>query len=488
MESPNRRINNAYPVELHYIKALYLKKQYRQCIQSCRDVLKAAADSIQQYPLRQTFISFYVALSHDELARLMHENSQSKLPAFKQAAQFYKEAIESLSSLELDTADQESSHSPSSDDPFMDSPPTTSDDRFQTPREHDYDPSNYATPSFPNLSSSPPTQLDFNDLPSRSPRTSLRETSSSDLDSHSSFDQIVTPHKILERDASRMSLLDTVPRSMSRIALSNHLERDVSRMSLLDDTQKAPVISRFPRSTSQGLMKPIRLGSPPTAFHVPPRLPYSGSTASMSRLPKFNTARAKFSSPPRGVPVSISEEGSEPTPPVSPLTFGAAKSDGSTISPLSLETPVRGKTPHGHDDEKLRSRSHLANHVVAMRAQLETHLRLLDQAMQGTLIAQAKRAANRASSAPSKGTPLKSDRTSASSYATPMSSTSNRGSVSSESKRLPASRSYWSFTPVDLKAEELRKRVQEGRARGWARTRFDREKYVVLAEKALAEL
>ncbi|KAK4954642.1 hypothetical protein LTR10_008075 [Elasticomyces elasticus] len=472
MESPNRRITDAYLIELHYIKALYLQKQYRQCIQSCRDVLKAAADSIQ-HPLQQTFISFYVALSHDELARLMHENSQSKLPAFRQAAEFYKEAMESLSSLEVDTADRPSSHSPSSDDPFTDSPPTTSNDRFQTPREHDYDPFNYATPSFPNLSSSPPTQLDFNDLPSRSPQTSLRETSSSDLDSHSSFDQIVTPHKILERDAS---------------PLSNHLERDVSRMSLLDDTHKAPVISRFPRSTSQGLMKPIRLGSPPTAFHVPPRLPYSGSTASMSRLPKFNTARAKFRSPPRGLPVSISEEWSEPTPPVSPLTFGVAKSDSSTISPLSLETTVRGKTPHGHDDEKLSSRSHLADHVVAMRAQLETHLRLLDQAMQGTLTAQAKRAASRASSAPSKGTPLKSDRTSASSYATPMSSTSNRGSVSSEGKHLPASRSYWSFTPVDVRAEELRKRVEEGRKRGWARTRFDREKYVVLAEQAWAEL
>ncbi|KAK5689714.1 hypothetical protein LTR97_012713 [Elasticomyces elasticus] len=471
MESPNYRITDAYPIELHYIKALFLQKQYRQCIQSCRDVLKAAAN--RQYPLQQTFISFYVALSHDELARLMHENSQSKLPAFRQAAEFYKEAMESLSSLEVDTADRLSSHSPSSDDPFTDSPPTTSDHQFQTPREHDYDPFDYATPSFPNLSSSPPTQLDFNDLPSRSPQARSQETSSSDLDSHSSFDQIVTPHKILERDAS---------------PLSNHLERDVSRMSLLDETHKAPVISRFPRSTSQGLMKPIRLGSPPTAFHVPPRLPYSGSTASMSRLPNFNTARAKFSSPPRGLPVSISEEWSEPTPPVSPLTFGAAKSGGSTISPLSLETPVRGKTPHGHDDEKLRSRSHLANHVVAMRTQLETHLRLLDQAMQGTLTAQAKRAANRVSSAPSKGTLLKSDRTSASSYATPMSSTSNRGSVSSESKRLPASRSYWSFTPVDLKAEELRKRVEEGRKRGWARTRFDREKYVVLAEQALAEL
>ncbi|KAK4896696.1 hypothetical protein LTR27_005290 [Elasticomyces elasticus] len=473
MESPNRHITDAYPIELHYIKALYLQKQYRQCIQSCRDVLKAAADSIQQYPLQQTFISFYVALSHDELARLMHENSQSKLPAFRQAAQFYKEAIESLSSLDVNTADRSSSHSPSNDDPFTDSPPTTSEDRFRTPREHDYNPFNYATPSFPNLSSSPPTQLDFNDLPSRSPQASSRETSSSDLDSHSSFNQIVTPHKILERDAS---------------PLPKHLERDVSRMSLLDDTHKAPIISKFPRSTSQGLMKPIRLGSPLKAFHVPPRLPYSGSTASMSRLPKFNTARAKFSSPPRGLPVSISEEWSESTPPVSPLTFDEAKSDGSTISPLSLEAPVRGSKPHGHDDEASSSRSHLADHIVAMRAQLETHLHLLDQAMQGTLTAQAKRADNRASSAPSKGTPLKSDRTSASSYATPMSSTSNRGSVSSEGKRLPASRSYWSFTPVDVRAEELRKRVEEGRKRGWARMRFDREKYVVLAEKALAEL
>jgi len=41
---------------------------------------------------------------------------------------------------------------------------------------------------------------------------------------------------------------------------------------------------------------------------------------------------------------------------------------------------------------------------------------------------------------------------------------------------------------VDVKAEGLRKRVKEGRERGWARERFGRERYVGLAERALGEL
>ncbi len=505
MDSRNAYITDTYPLELHSIKALFLQKRYRQVIQACRDILKTAGDGMRDYPLQQTFISFYIGVSHDELARLMHDYSQAKMPAFRQAEQFYNEAIVSLplpgSILEVEG--QAASLLPN--DPFTESSPLDPNAYISPSPDEEYDPFNYSSPSLPNLTSSPPpSHYDTGNLPTRSTPVSSRETSSSDLESHSSFDQIMTPHKFLERDISRMSLLDDAHRLASQHAIPKSLERDVSRMSLLDPTRRPNAKPAFPRSTSQGLLKPIRLGSPTQAFHVPPRLPCSGSTMSMSRLPRINTRRA-WESPSRNLPSSISEEwSSSPPSPVSPLGISDTVSDASTVSPISPETPVRAmahgtirQTPeahdHGNEDEDEAPDHHSQNlHVRAMRTQLETHLRLLEQETQRTLTAQTKRASERASTAPTTGTPLAPVRGSldgaGAGISRPSSSGSKHDSVVGESKRLSASRSYWSFTPVDVKAGGLRKRIKEGRERGWARERFGRERYVSLAERALGEL
>ncbi|KAK0898065.1 Glycoside hydrolase, 38 vacuolar alpha mannosidase [Friedmanniomyces endolithicus] len=493
MDSRNAYITDTYPLELHSIKALFLQKRYRQVIQACRDILKTAGDGMRDYPLQQTFISFYIGVSHDELARLMHDYSQAKMPAFRQAEQFYNEAIVSLplpgSILEVEG--QAASLLPN--DPFTESSPLDPNAYISPSPDEEYDPFNYSSPSLPNLTSSPPpSHYDTGNLPTRSTPVSSRETSSSDLESHSSFDQIMTPHKFLERDISRMSLLDDAHRLASQHAIPKSLERDVSRMSLLDPTRRPNAKPAFPRSTSQGLLKPIRLGSPTQAFHVPPRLPCSGSTMSMSRLPRINTRRA-WESPSRNLPSSISEEwSSSPPSPVSPLGISDTVSDASTVSPISPETPVRAmahgtirQTPeahdHGNEDEDEAPDHHSQNlHVRAMRTQLETHLRLLEQETQRTLTAQTKRASERASTAPTTGTPLAPVRGSldgaGAGISRPSSSGSKHDSVVGESKRLSASRSYWSFTPVDVKAGGLRKRIKEGRERGWARERFGRER------------
>ncbi|KAK0260126.1 Glycoside hydrolase, 38 vacuolar alpha mannosidase [Friedmanniomyces endolithicus] len=490
MDSRNDSITDTYPLELHNIKALFLQKRYRQVIQACRDVLKTAGDGMRDYPLQQTFISFYIGLSHDELGRLMHDYSQAKIPAFRQAEQCYNEAVDSLPTPGYKVNTEKQSASPLQNDPFTDCSPPDPNAYIPSSPDEDYDPFNYSSPSLPNLTSSPPpSHYDTGNLPTRSTPTSSREMSSSDLESHSSFDQIMTPHKFLERDISRVSLLDDAHRSASQHASLKGLERDVSRMSLLDTTRRPNAKPAFPRSTSQGLLKPIRLGSPPQAFHVPPRLPYSGIAMSMSRLPRINT-RSGWDSPSRHLPSSISEEwSSSPPSPVSPLGISDTVSDASTVSPISPETPVRvtvpevsHHTPEAPDRGNEDGNDHHSHdiHVQAMRTQLATHLRLLAQETQRTLTAQSKRATERASTAPTTGTPLAPVRGSLDGAGAGISRLSSSGSkqdsVLGESKRLSASRSYWSFTPVDVKAEGMRKRVKEGRERGWARERFERER------------
>ncbi|KAK3117515.1 hypothetical protein LTR53_001032 [Teratosphaeriaceae sp. CCFEE 6253] len=526
-------ITDAYPIEMHYIKALFLHQRYRPCIQACRDVLKTADHDMDESPLQQTFINFYLGAAHDELARLMHDRSSAKLPAFKQAEVFYREAIDSLPILDDDVQSQDEATRSEDEDPFTEGRPTTG---LPPPEDDDYDPFDYSSPSFPNLSSSPPPHVrpEHDDLPIRSPQTSYRETSSSDLESHASFGQIRTPHRIaaLDRDVSRMSLLDSVKggalvRDASRMSLLDHarptgLARGVSRLSLLDAAESGP---RFPtgrpRSTSQGLLKPIRLGSPPKAFHVPPRLPYCGSAASTSRLPRLNT----WQSPASRLPASIEEErewDAEPPSPVSPLRYGDTVSYDSpvTVSPVSPQTPQLSPTsnydtaieiqgpdeidsircgnavheplPRSPEDGK---HDRILEHLDALRVQLQTHLRLLAHARQATITAQSQPTVSPATTAlapRSPPPPLHTRSTAAhAAFSRPSTADSKHDSLTdtrTKGTTLGREHSYWSFTPVDVRAEALRARVQAGRARGWARERFEGARYRDLAERAVGEL
>ncbi|KAK5124180.1 hypothetical protein LTR85_001883 [Meristemomyces frigidus] len=492
MATTSINITDSYPLELHYIKALCVQKHYRQCIQACRDILKTAGDGINDRPVQQTFLSFYLGLAHDELARLMHDYSQAKVPAFAQAEEFYKKALDSLPAPETHLVAASEEPEVVEDDPFFDGSSQSS--CSPTPRriDDDYDPYNYSSPLFPSSPpTSPPMHIRTDSLPTRSPPTSSRDTSASDLndlESHPSFDQIMTPRKALQRDMSRMSLLDDLP-------------------------ARRPTGLPRTTSTSQGLMRPIRPGSPPKAFHVPPRLPYVSSVSNRnSRLPRLVTRETSQESPskPQG-PRDIRDEEESPVQPVSPLGSEDGVSNTSTISPISPATPthhrsefdaVSNASARREDGDGVQGNM-VSQHLSAMRAQLYTHLQMLDKARQSTLLAQAARAAERASTAaPTTGTPLAPLRASMDSApisSRPGSSGSGRpGSSSSGSKhdsvmsgdgkRVPQARNYWSFTVEEVKAEEKQKRIREGRERGWARERFRAEKYQELAERALAEL
>ncbi|KAI7354011.1 hypothetical protein KC357_g416 [Hortaea werneckii] len=155
MVKENIKITATYPIELHYIKALFLQKRYRQCIDACRHVLLTTCNETADHALQVAFANFYLGLAHDELARLMHDFSQAKVPALDQAERFFRDALRSLPSADglasTLRARQASVHKQSSaiDDPFSVSPgaaaPTS--ERATRHESDDYDPYNCYSPT-----------------------------------------------------------------------------------------------------------------------------------------------------------------------------------------------------------------------------------------------------------------------------------------------------------------------------------------------------
>lgn len=468
-----------YPEELLHIRCLLVQKQYHQCIKACVDVLSTCEkDTTNVHPLAETFATFYLALAHDELARSMHEQSSFKLPTFTRAEQHYRQAIRILPSAEqcrsvLAQAEAEPSNAINvpAQSP---NPKTTIEQSAKRPES----PPPKTPPRPPALCKTTNNE--------NNPPDSPKESDFSDTESHDSFDDIMTPHRILKRDVSRMSLLD------------RPLQRHYSSMSLLDTR---PALSK---SVSQGLLRPIRPGSPPKQYHLPPKLPYSGQSLYHINVPKLRlspprspplanapTTLAKSRQPvpqttssPAGSPHSRPHHGNES--PVSSLDSDILDIEGSVTSPVSPQTPpgeaqqstTRPTTAEAVLEDKMSASSldltRLTEHLSAMRTQIQTHTTLLQRAKLATTVAQAERAS----------------RSTMSANARLDGGVFGRGPAmaSPAARRIPQSKSFWSFTPVDVQAAERKKRIEEGRARGWERKRYTSEKYVALAEKALAEL
>ncbi|KAI6884233.1 hypothetical protein KC360_g8062 [Hortaea werneckii] len=516
MVKENIKITASYPIELHYIKALFLQKRYRQCIETCRHVLLTAGDETAEHALRIAFANFYLGLAHDELARLMHDFSQAKVPALDQAEQFFRDALRSLPSADglasTLRARQASVHEQSSaiDDPFSVSPgaaaPTS--ERATRHETDDYDPYNCYSPTTACASpSSPVDARRIDDVLPCSPQPLSRETSGSDLtdlESHSSFDQIMTPHRVLERDLSRMSLTDEM-RSPPR---PTGLPRTTSTsVSLLKGFQSPPRRTGIPRTTPtlHGLTRPARPGSPPKAYRVPPKLPDAGKVSPSRRMSR--SPRLSMRSPPPETPSRVylprSEGGLSPPCPVSPLKPGveeAAFDSDSTVSPASPRTPVRhasgGKSPlhtfspSAEGDSVLDHRERdVIRHLEAMAIQLDSHLEMLKRARRETVAKQLERENQRSKMGIASSTsPQLSHMGSSNGRFQPHSNDGPKIAAESGNGRIQQMRSFWSFEPAGVIADEKRRRIEAGRKRGWVRERFCAEKYVDLAEKAMAEL
>lgn len=509
MANPPVPVTNHYPIQLHYIKALFLHGQYRQCIQACRDLTKLVGTTIDENPLQKTYVNFYLGLCHDEIARLMHHNSSSKVPAFNSAQQYYQDAIDALPSpqeVQFLCAITKSNKPTDRDSLFDDDDDETVSEFPISPTISAYDPRDMgiSRASSPILSS-PPI---FRREPVLSPPVGSPGTITSDFDDledHDSFSELMTPNRV-KRDFSRMSLLGQPPkrlsRDLSRISLlepSKGLPRDMSRMSLIE--QEATIPREFSKislhdppppkrikSPTHSLMRPIRLGSPAKPTFLPPTLSYSTTTANIdSRLPRL--AKDTKTEPNLTASRIDSRYSSPEPPPISPepkMDSAGSLSDASTISQTSPHTPVRQQmvdSPSSTPREDLDQGSffRMIDHVASMRTQLQNHIALVTDAKNRLCLAQEEKRASRL--APTTGTPLGTIRARkdvVSSPVIPVTSPPKPG--------LPQARSYWSFVPEDVKAMEKRRRIAAGRERKWVRERFQPGKYKELCERALEEL
>lgn len=498
-------ITDNYPIQLHYIKALFLERQYRQCIQACRDLMKLA-DTTFDEPLQKTFVNSYLGLCHDEIARLMHHNSVAKLPAFSSAEQFYQDAIDALPTQQ--EVQYLCAHNATAEDSFPANSNETPSEVPDSPTISSYDPRDMgiSRASSPILSSMPIIRQDNVASPVRSPGTVTSDWD--DLESHDSFSELMTPNRV-QRASSRMSSLGHPPkrlsRDLSRMSLlesrPSGLPRDVSRMSLLDQSLSSipcefskislhdpPAVQQH-HPTSHGLMRPIRLGSPAKPCFLPPDQPYSGTGNVKSKLPQLvdrSNNTPNFSRP-RIDSRLPSPEPDSPDPKLSSYGFYSDTSSGSFASPQTPRTPARrGKispTTSTVREDMLDQDSYLrvTDHIAAMRAQLRRHLTLVGEAKDRLRQAQEERRAARL--APTKGTPLGTIDANRDAFSSPPA-----GPASGSKPSLPQARSYWSFVPEDVKASEMRRRIEAGKARDWKRERFQPGKYQELCEKALDEL
>ncbi|EME44061.1 hypothetical protein DOTSEDRAFT_71758 [Dothistroma septosporum NZE10] len=477
-------ISDHYPIELQYIKALFMEGQYRKCIQACRDIAKLADSRQHEPPLQKAFISFYEALAHDEVARSMHQNSITKLPCYESAELLFVQALNALPSHEDARLLCGELPPPTHPEPVL--APASTIEAYRSPSTGDahFGAPNRLSRASSAVLSSPPIfhrQSPALQSPFFSPRTPLSDTD--DLESHESFSELLTPTRLLNRDFSRISLLDLT---------NSTLPRATSRMSLIE-----PQTPQRKMSVSQGLMRPIRPGSPARQFDVPPTLPYSGAVQQMpsrmpSRLPQLATrakpeARLEIARVDSAMGNSSFVTCSEPVSPLSPNGSDVNLSDASTVSalspPLTPTQPARESfsTIMSQRESELLDESkflRFADHLHAMRIQLETHIMLVQQAQERLRQAHAERRFQRATQ------PARSKHNARDYFSSPAQASPKNSSAS----RMQQARSFWSFIPEDIKTNETKRRIQAGRNRGWRKERFQPKRYQELCESALAEL
>lgn len=361
--------NKSYPRELLQVKILLLGRRYQECISASLDVLKSHKQGDVKHLFSEFFATFYLACAHDELARSMHQHSTFKTIVFGRAEKHYLQAIECLPTVEQCRAMLE------------EAPADVSANTGESFLSHLFVPPNGFQP--PNARAARRDLIEKDDFDSKF-----------DLESDSDSD---------EKDLPRVSIPE------------GRLQRDFSSMSLLDLQPK------LNKSVSQGLLRPIRPGSPPKAYHLPPKLPYVGQNH--SRKP-------------------------------SPFALHLASLKEVSSPPTITMTPVKEK--------RAFNLTRLAEHLAGMDTQIKTHITLLQQATLATTIAQAERASRLTASSQSPVT------------------------------RVPHSKSFWSFTTVDVKVDEKladrQKKIEDGRARQWERQRYRSERYQALAENAEKEL
>ncbi|OCK84702.1 hypothetical protein K432DRAFT_344671 [Lepidopterella palustris CBS 459.81] len=81
--------------KLPEVKHVFLDRRYRQCVSLCEEFLQESNNDTHH--IYRAYLNFYIALSHDALARSMHNFSFSRLPTFELAEKHYLAAAAELS-------------------------------------------------------------------------------------------------------------------------------------------------------------------------------------------------------------------------------------------------------------------------------------------------------------------------------------------------------------------------------------------------------
>lgn len=423
-------ITPKYPFDLHYIKALFLARRYRQCIQRCQALLASQTSqvSIDAFAWQEhsnntqldaahiVFLTFYAALSHESLARLMHDFSASKLSAYGAAETLYERAIDAASSKQRPICttwvDKSFRH-----------PHTTDNQTFTFPRLQintalESEDEKHGTAGTPTIGSSL-----VNPRPVPQALNGARPGGLGVVQglvnkfSRTFFSRERSPRGPFKQ-SNRHSGNITDSHNLHRPSTPTPMSRSASRMQLVD-----PFYGR--RTTIVGLENLPEGGPGHLSATPPPRSETSspandeGNDEQVGSTERFNHG------------------------PVSPIV----------PFPLFIE-PFYTISPSQH---------YLA-HLEALQAQLRTHLQQVRVLQAETSAAQTERARQKRAQSILSSLPV------------PV------------KIKLPPSKSFWSFKDPQAETEKRKARIEAGRARGWTRERFDPGRYQRLAEDALTEM
>lgn len=159
-------------------------------------------------------------------------------------------------------------------------------------------------------------------------------------------------------------------------------------------------------------------------------------------------------------PIAQSERSGSPTP------RRPSRREAPFLSPLAAfnggTAPDAYSSPSSMNVNSDSAKTRFNSHVSALRTQLHKHIIVVQHLKMETIQIQADRTQRRTQKIPQER---------------------------STKTKLPQSRSFWSFKDPQAEDVERTARIEEGRARAWKKVRkFEPERYIVLAEEALAEL
>ncbi|MCJ1226063.1 hypothetical protein MMC12_002712 [Toensbergia leucococca] len=189
-EEPNTY--NEWKTALQQVKVLYLKRQWKQCVENVTKL------RIKPHPMHATYLHFYSATSNEAIARSIHILSISRLQTLDSAKKSYGAAASSLPTVEV--------------------APNTQQDKFEPP-VHSFSTSS-SPPSTPTRATHNPTSSSSPPTPSSIDSTNASATSQNDIFNppsplHPIYHQMTSESPVTPPPTARPSSLAFTPSTIS---------------------------------------------------------------------------------------------------------------------------------------------------------------------------------------------------------------------------------------------------------------------------------